>query len=145
MGRPPKSVLDHIADGTYRSDRHGDRVYAEPVGDIGEPPADLTPDAMRYWHDVASSQSDSLGQADRAVLEAASRAYAALVKEQKEYQNCFDDKDRAKATTTISTAAKTFLSFASRLGATPIDRQRLKGAPGDIPEDDLLSLRRETA
>ena len=145
MGRPPKSVLDHIADGTYRSDRHGDRVYAEPIGDIGEPPADLTPDAMWYWHSVASSQSDTLGQADRAILTAASRAYAALSKEQKNYFNCFDEKDQAKSTATINTAAKTFLGFARCLGATPIDRQRLKGTPGDIPEDDLLSLRRETA
>jgi hypothetical protein len=43
------------------------------------------------------------------------------------------------------TATRAFMSMANAIGATPIARQRLRGAAADAPEDDLLALRRETA
>lgn len=145
MGRHPKPLMDHIADGTYRADKHGDRVYCEPIGDIGEPPADMPVEGIRYWQETVASLRDSLGESDRPILEGASRWWVILQRELHEYKNCFDDKDRAKAISSAGAASKAFLSFVMRLGASPIDRQRLRGTPVGEPEDDLLSLRRETA
>jgi phage terminase small subunit len=141
----PKSIAQHMADGTYRADRMGDRIYADPIGDIGEPPADMPAHGMRLWHDVAQSLSQSLGQGDRAVLEGMARWWCILLDELRAVTRAGDDRERQKAVGNAGTATRAFMSMANAIGATPIARQRLRGAAADAPEDDLLALRRETA
>lgn len=49
MGRPPKSVAAHIAEGTWRDDRHGDQ--AETVEFDGSPkqPDGLKGESLAFW------------------------------------------------------------------------------------------------
>ena len=57
VGRPPKTIEQHLADGTYRKDRHGDRLYAEASGAIGEPPEELSDEAAQIWRATAAALS----------------------------------------------------------------------------------------
>ena len=145
MGAPPKPIAQHLADGTYRADRMGDRVYAEPVGDLGEPPADLPAQGVRLWIDTADTLAQTLGQSDRAVVEGMCRWWCLLLDELQAAARACDEREKSTAVANAGTATRAFMSMAGAIGATPIARQRLRGAAADAPEDDLLALRRETA
>ena len=52
MGRPPKSVEDHIANGTYKKSRHEGRgITIEPLEKLPAPPS-LSKRASEKWDEI---------------------------------------------------------------------------------------------
>lgn len=80
-GRPPKPTAAHRARGTYREDRHGNRVVEAEEG-IPKPPARLTADERKCWHELVEQLRHVPGLltlADATALEGAAKACARAV------------------------------------------------------------------
>ena len=51
-GRPPKSEAKHKEAGTFRNDRHGNRLKADSTTDNLQPPAHFTLEQVAKWNEV---------------------------------------------------------------------------------------------
>lgn len=66
MGRPKKSVDQHLKDGTYRQDRHGP-VPAPPASDappVPRKPAGMTPEAGAVWVELVPLLAGAVRERD---------------------------------------------------------------------------------
>lgn len=142
-GRPPKSIEQHLAQGTYRPDRHGDRLYERAEGSIGEPPETLPEAAQWIWLVTVEQLYKTLGASDRPLLEGFCRWMYEAARLLEDAEHCGDPLDRIKILNGAGTAHNTAMKLATKLGATPIDRQRLKGDPHSGEIDPLEALRQE--
>ena len=143
VGRPPKTVEQHLRDGTYRKDRHGDRLYAEATGAIGEPPDELSDEAAQIWRATAAALYKTLGEGDRDILAHYCRWCAMARQLMRDAESESNPLDRIKLVNAAAMATKQYASLATKIGATPMDRQRLKGDP-TAGEDDPLDLLRQS-
>ena len=115
-GRPRKSTLQLLTQGTYRPDRHGDRSLS-PAAPLGQPPKHLSPEQRRCWREVAGSAT-WLRHPDRGLLE----IYVQLMVQQR---SSFADMSAAKLSLLVGLGA--------RLGLGPNDRARLTPQPEPKP------------
>ena len=141
-GRPPKSIEQHLADGTYRKDRHGDRIYDRPLGAIGEPPDGMTEEAVEIWRVTAEQLYKTLGESDRKMLESYCRWSCEALNALRKAEDEYDPSDRLKWITIAGKASNMANATAGKLGASPLDRQRIKGDP-QSGEPDALDLLRQ--
>ena len=153
MGRPPKPLEEHIADGTFRPDRHGDGVLAlsEPVTFLPAP-AHLPDDARDVWSSVVSliAESGILQGADELALEAVSLNVATWRRAQEDIERNgilvtgrFDTDVANPAITVRDKAMSEFRQWAGKFGLTPSDRaslgmQLVKGKSASESWDDAL-------
>ena len=115
-GRPRKSTLQLLTQGTWRPDRHGGRSLS-PTTPLGQPPTCLGPAERKAWREVAG-WATWLRHPDRGLLE----VYARLLVEQR---TAFADMNAARLTLLVTLGA--------RLGLAPIDRTRLEPKPEPKP------------
>ena len=120
-GRPRKPTALLKLEGSFRRDRHGDRVQ-EPDAPLGGPPGHLPADARLAWRQVAGSAT-WLRRPDRPLVELYAQLQAA-----------------ARRDFAAMSAAKLSLlaGVAGRLGLGPVDRARVHAASA-APEDDGTS------
>lgn len=79
MPRPRKPVETHIANGTYRPDRHGPRP-APTGGTTPAAPADLTGEARRLWDHLTAKLAGVVREVDQLALGECCRWWAELVR-----------------------------------------------------------------
>ena len=117
-GRPRKTALQLLVDGTWRRDRHGSRELP-PTAPLGPPPRHLGVEARTAWRETAAS-ARWLCRPDRGLLEVYAQLLAAARRD-------FDAMSAAK----LSLLA----SLGARLGLAPADRSRLTLPPTPTPPD----------
>ncbi len=129
MARPPKSTAAHKRDGTFRDDRHGDRVPDAEFPDAQLAcPEDLSGEAAVAWYRVVKSlPPDYLKQADidhlagmcrwLAQFNAISAAMEKIEVTAPPYY---------KLSMLAGMAWKHFAAASSRFGMTPADRAKLR-------------------
>jgi phage terminase small subunit len=144
MARPPKTTAQHKRDGTFRADRHGDRLDADEFGGSlpHECPAHLTNSyAREIWELVIqSSPPDVLQAIDETHL-------AGCCWWGGEFHRIADELDNTEPTEpayyrlqcSAAMAWKHYAAASSRFGMTPIDRARLKVSPKAEESADPLS------
>lgn len=137
MSYPRKPVGAHLAEGTFRRDRHGDRWRSEPVA-TGEPrkPRGLPREGSKLWDKVVPELT-SMGvtaKIDETCLDAMCRWYA-------RYREMADTPEPDYRTLVLATMAwKQFLQLAKRFGLTPADRAALKTDRTNADDDPLLRM-----
>lgn len=135
-GRPPKTTAQHKADGTLRSNRHSDRSDHQWPSNLPEPPADLTPYALRMWRRyVEIAPPGIIATIDFETLEQACR-WAAIASELTtfvEHNPLQIDVLKAAAT-----ATQKYYGYTSKLGLSPVDRARIKLDTGTNEDDDPM-------
>jgi phage terminase small subunit len=154
-GRPPKPTALHLLHGTFEPKRHGKRLdmrSAIAVGDLDEPPPDLTESQEAEWrYAVANMPRGVLKKIDRDVLliwvEAADRHNTARL-----MQSMLDRDMKLKLliktpeglapspyNDILDKTAKIMIRVAHELGFSPVARARIKADPVTIdaePEDE---------
>lgn len=132
-GRPPKPTAMHKLHGTYRADRHGDRVDDGQVFEgVPEKPNDLGPDADLLWDQVVAQLRTAkvVAAIDEASLEAMCRwwgRYRELMR--RVDKESYDDE---VCETLELRARRAWLAFdrvSSQFGMTPAARAKLKTEP----------------
>jgi phage terminase small subunit len=129
---PRKPVAAHLADGTFRRDRHGDRWKSEPVA-TGKPkkPRGLPREGSKLWDKVVPELT-SIGvvaRIDSTCLAEMCRWYA-------RYREMVDKPELDYRMLVLATMAwKQFSQLAKRFGLTPADRATLKTG-GTAADDD---------
>lgn len=140
-GRTPKSKAQHKRNGTYRKDRHGDRLDdSDFKGEL--PPCPLTGLAAEIWAQVvASSPEGQLRAIDALHLEGLCQWGAECQRIQDALRN-IDPADAGyyRMLQQMTMAWKHFAAASSRFGMTPVDRARLKAVPKEEKQDDPLSV-----
>lgn len=139
MARTPKSVAQHKIDGTFRRDRHGDRMETRFEQGLPEKPETLTGDASRLWDTVVSGLPDgALCHVDWAALSVACSAFAFARRFREQLER---DPLNTKLMRCWCKAEQLFLTLSSRFGLSPLDRTRLSFAPpADNGIDDPLTV-----
>jgi phage terminase small subunit len=156
-GRRPTPTALLKLKGTYEKGRHDKRVDGSSlitIGDLSEPPPDLTPSQEDIWrYAVANMPRGVLRKSDREILliwvEAADRHNTARL-----MQAMLDRDSPLKLliktpeglapspyTDILDKTAKTMIRVAQELGFSPVARARIKADPLTIdaePEDERL-------
>lgn len=136
-GRKPKTIALHLAEGTYRKDRHGPvaPTDAAPVAPKKMPtrPAALKGAAKTFWEKIVAELSaiGAIGQIDVPLIEHLCEMYAlyqAALKEAKRFPLMQD------ARMALKTYADLFNRGLSECGLTPVARARLKIDTSDKPK-----------
>lgn len=145
-----KATSEHIKDGTFRADRHGDRLdHLEFGGCVSEPPDWLNELAKKRWRDITECMPpDCLRASDSGILAMHCVVFAQYQEQQAwlEMMNK-DDEDYYKHTMiAVMLFSKAYESM-QRLGLTPIDRIKLKAPHEDKSSkpDGLSRLKLVTA
>lgn len=130
-GRPGKPTGRHHLHGTFRADRHADRVDDQIYDGVPEPPAGMLGDARDLWDLIVPSLIGAkvATAANAPQLEAMCR-YWALWRESigRVERGEVDEMDGSNL---INRYYKAFNTIAIKFGMTPIDRQRfIKRAEG---------------
>ena len=137
MGRPAKPISDHYLHGTYRRDRHGDRVDGAIAPGPPVKPADLPADASELWDSILGTlPSDAIASVDYAALTACCRWYGVMLANLRLLEA--GTGDAYKLTTLAAIASKQFATFAQRFGLTPADRAKLRLPATELPDADEL-------
>lgn len=129
-GRPRKPTVKHIADGTYRADRHGNRVDAFTAVGSPDKPKSLTKEAEVLWDLIAENLPPEIwNKCDRAMIEGCCKWWAI-------YTLAIDSMD-----VNIAHKAWTcFMQAAAQIGLSPVARAKLQ-APPPKEVDELDQLR----
>lgn len=137
MGRNPDPTEKLKARGTFRKDRHGDRVDNEFEGQP-MPLKRLTGDALKLWKFVVESLPQKvLAEADSLLIQIMCESYANYRKAEKEHNKSGEWKDFCK----MQAFAKQVREIASRLGMSPVDRAKLKvSSPGKKSTDPVADM-----
>ena len=118
MGRPPKSTAEHKLTGTYRPDRHGDRLDA--VDAMGAPakPDGLDGDASWAWDQIVAGLPEGvLGSVDVLVMIGTCRWWSLWKKWDKKANG--SGKGVYRATILATVCWKQFSTAAAKLGLSP--------------------------
>jgi len=158
-GRKPKPTALHLADGTYRPDRHGPRplapgpaLFPELDREIPQPPANLQGPALRIWHETIREleKLGTLDTADRGVIALYCEARAELGwamnrvrRDGRIVSTAAGGQKPHPAVGIKNQAALRVARFAAELGLTPTARARLRlgtrfGPPPADPEESDL-------
>ncbi len=130
----PKTKSELLAAGTYRADRHADRVDDQFSKEPPTPPAELSRAEKKLFRQiVASYPVGTLTPSDSIILTLAVRWYL-------EWQALDailrDDPSDYKTATLAAMASKQLLAALSKLGLNPVDRRRLAvPAAAEIDDD----------
>ena len=132
MGRPRKPTAQLKLSGTYRADRHGNRV--DDTVAAGKPlkPTWLKGDASAAWEAmVGSLAAGVLTYADSMLLAGAARWWASWRK----YDGVLQagEADGYKAMMMAAIAWKNFEKCAAKLGLNPIDRAKMRCETKELP------------
>ena len=115
-GQNRKPAALHVLQGTYRPDRHGPKEAVIPVGPKPRKPQHLKGDAADAWqHLVGNTPPGIYGKLDTPLLTMCCELWAWY--------------RQARATGNVPLSMKIadqFLKVSAKLGATPIDRGRLR-------------------
>jgi len=139
MGRPRKSIADHLLHGTFRKDRHAARARGTKTnGGLADrdPPEDLGVVGAALWQQITTSIKclDSLDAANLAALckwyEAWHRTMELVAKQGPETSY--------KYVMQAATAWKQFTNLAGEFGLSPSSREKLEWVY-EPPEDDPLA------
>jgi P27 family predicted phage terminase small subunit len=150
-----KSIAELKISGTYRDDRHGDRVEAQKIAAIPLPPKHLTPTEKKVFTEVATLMFDnnSLASLDVYALEAYSVQLALfrLAKKslQAEGQYIIEHTNKAGAKNLVPSpwlivlknSTDALLKFGAKLGMTPADRNKISKVVDEEPNEGLGLLR----
>lgn len=139
-----KGVADHMKDGTFRADRHGDRVdHLAFGGDIGEPEEWLSELAKKRWREVVSSMPvDCLRRSDRGVLTIHCVQFAKWQEIESWLEmKSIDDSDHYKIQMEAIMLFSKVYETMQRLGLTPVDRIKLR-APTSTENESPQGLSR---
>ncbi len=140
MGRPPKPVSEHVLNGTYRRDRHGDRAEAACTpGDPAVEPADDDSVLSYYEKDVLDAILASLPRelfctCDATVLTLATTWGAQIRRINEALRITEDDSKRYRLLLELAIASKNFLAASAKLGLSPVDRARLQVPDARAPD-----------
>lgn len=128
-GRPPKPLALHIADGTFREDRHGGT--ADAPGVPAKPP-EMQPEAVALWDLVVPDlvQLKVVGQIDVTVLR---RLCETWVLYRRAYATALVDPCEKDARAAVATYGKMVDFLINSLGLSPGGRMRLALERGEKP------------
>lgn len=136
MSRYGKPLGQAKADGSYREDRHGQRVDDRyPTG--APPRPEMGEIATRLWDDITRiTPAEVLVQFDWAALKACCEWYEVASKLR---QQVTADPLDGRTLRSAAQAEKTFLSLATRFGLTPVDRTRIKAIKPERKDDSPMA------
>jgi len=137
MGRPPKSVAQHKAEGTYRTTRHSVRAEMAIRSGVPEKPANLDEEGQRVWDKITSElPAEVLSTLDTFALADLARTWSLLCKyQQLVAQDPLDDK----LSRLLNATQSIWLKYAARFGLSPTDRSRIKTPPQQSDELDPIA------
>lgn len=121
MGRHAKPIAVHLAEGTYRADRHGNRG-PQTGGEPLRKPDGLAPAAGWLWDEVTRQRGPWLCASDAAALQTLCDAYG--------FMRACEPRLRANATDKAARQAWSvyhgvFEKLGAKFGLTPSDRAKL--------------------
>lgn len=137
-GRQPKSKSRHRREGTFRADRHADRVDDRDFdGELPERPDDLSVDELAVWSLVVdTSPSGVLRAIDQSELVGCCWWYGEFCKAMRTMRPMRATvKSYYRLSNLAAIAWKHFAAAASRFGMTPADRARLKVMPSKAKDE----------
>ena len=137
MGRNRKPIGCHLADGTFRADRHASRLGSEPIAD-GDPvrPRGLDPTAKKLW-DAVVPELVAMG----VVAKIDSTMLAEMCRWYSRYRQTASMPNADYRQTVLTVMAwKSFSQLAGKFGLTPSDRAKLKAGGAAFDDDPLLAL-----
>jgi len=143
-GRPAKTTAQHRLAGTFRADRHGDRLDGVvATGTPERPPCgELDDTAIWLWDLVVKClPTGALGRLDSAVLFGVCRAYSLWLQTERQIDGEADPFERRRLIRTAGILWERFSRNAAKFGMNPSDRARLKAPAGDPILELLLSGR----
>lgn len=152
-GRPPKPTTRHKADGTYRKDRHNDRPARDLDPDSVEPPDDFDDEQAAEFRSIVArlaavgivvKLSDAYTVERAALNLVTARRARRLLAESGRYHEGQRGLTLHPAARDEKSAWEAFDSAATKLGLSPLDRERIK-ANETLEEDPLDKLARERA
>ena len=137
-GPAGKPIEEHVAGGTYRSDRHAFTV-PEATGTPSKPEGlDGVPGALWDYLIPQLVEAGVTGSLDSTMLAAMCNFYGLYLEARKEAEQAPCDKDARIATVAYWGA---FAAIAAKFGLTPSDRLRLKlPVPAEESDSDDFEL-----
>lgn len=133
-GRPRKSVEALKLQGTYRKDRHADRVERRPMAAGMIAHSDVGRTAFWMWEHVTSERPEWIDATDAAALWQLCELWELTCEARIELAS-----DPKKRTAYLQYHAA-FERLAGKFGLTPADRARLGTGTGRKEDDDLDRL-----
>ena len=125
----PKPLSAHLAEGTFRADRHAKpSAAAETAGDIPRKPVELGEVESEHWHTVIEHRGPWLHESDGPALRALCELWALR---QKTLVLLSDNPADKVTRTAFASYHDQWAKLAAKFGITPVDRARM----GD--EDEL--------
>jgi P27 family predicted phage terminase small subunit len=152
-GHNKKTVQQHLVEGTYRKDRHGDLKEAPAKADVSNIPKFpqwLDAIARNEWKRICLElvSKDRLKDTDHAILEGYCAAYSKAVRAERELNSGFtyeylghDFKMKRVKKPEVQIAESSWSqvkAFAVELGITPASRPVTKDKPKKDPMKELL-------
>ena len=138
-----KTIAQHKADGTYRKDRHGNRVELPPLTSLPSVSSTTLSDrAQEYYQQFGEVLVNQgiLTDMDLIALEVLADRYATYKLSQEhlnEYGHVFNGK-QSPYVSIQREAYKEVISIMRDFGMTPVSRTRIKKTDTKIDEDDPL-------
>lgn len=135
-GRPKKSLVDHVRDGTYRRDRHGPLPGEKPPASVplAQPPSrpQAAPQAQsELWDQLTRLLAGVVTDRDVPILTELCWWWTEFRKVQADLATMAPGEKGYKDKLVCAGICSTNLDkLAVRFGLTPVDRARLKGDGG---------------
>lgn len=129
MGRPRKSVAEHLANGTYKPGRHGPLPGEpeEPALESIECPRELDDESRRVWGDLADLLAGVIRRRDIPALKELCRWITRADRIAKELDVLApSDKSFKGLLVAAAIATDKVSDLTKRFGISPADRQRLR-------------------
>lgn len=149
MGRPPKSVEDHIANGTYKKSRHEGRgITIEPLEKL-PPPQSLSKRAAEKWDEIVPAMLSAglVSVVDAVILKDAFVSYD-IAQDCLEKVDAYDTYgeylrgvDKTKQINLLDCYIQhmnRFHKIMMKFGVTPEARTRMRVKPKEKEDGDLL-------
>lgn len=126
MGRPRKPIELHVAEGTFRADRHGIKPDESEESKPPVKPADLDGDAAEFWDRIVGVLVGIVRDRDGEQLAELCRWWSRIQRVGVQLDKAQPGSLRyGRLMNQASTAAATFDRIAKRFGLTPADRASL--------------------
>ena len=120
-----KTLAEHKKNGTYRADRHGNRLTM-PGGDLPAMPSKLSAPSRRLWKLVVSKlPPEALSSLDAPALESMCRWFGQWQRAMERAETDNGEKCYSLLVA-ASMAHKQFVTLAAKFGLTPADRGKLQ-------------------
>ena len=129
MGRPRKPVAEHLLNGTYRADRHGDAPWMPDGAPVM--PAWLSAEARTLWQSLVPSLTGIATAVDSTELAALCDWWSIYRQTRVELDKIEDRQSTAyyKLLQLAGMAWNNFSGIAAKFGLSPSDRAKLQVPP----------------